>query len=197
VRAVVFEEFGGPEVLKVQDVPRPGPGWGEVVVRVHAVGVERTLDLLTRAGLLPFAQHMPLPHILGAGHVGTVSVLGEQARNAGVGVGDRVAVFPVITCGRCGLCVTCQSEACPNLQVIGVHRPGAYADYTAVPVANVHRVPDDVSDLEACALALDGPLAARQLDLAGVRLVLGCWSTQPPERSGHWWQRWPSTAAPR
>jgi len=165
MKAVVMRAFGGPEVLRVEDVPMPEPGPGEALVRVHAVSVGRLLDLVARAGTHPFAR-IDLPHILGAEHAGVVADIGSGVDT--VAVGERVAVFPVITCGHCDDCLAGHEEACPYLQLVGVQRQGAYAQYTVVPAANLHPIPDDVSFVEASALALSGPVAWLQLDAAGV-----------------------------
>ena len=63
MKAIVMREFGPPEVMRLEDVPTPIPGPGEVLVRVHAVSVNRTLDLAVRAGVYPAA--VTLPHVLG------------------------------------------------------------------------------------------------------------------------------------
>lgn len=165
MRAVVFHEFGEPDVLRVEQVPTPGPAAGEVLVRVGAVSVGRLLDLAARAGTHPYAKFV-LPHILGAEHAGTIAALGEGVDT--VMVGDRVAVFPVLSCGRCPACLDGASEACPSLRIMGVHTPGAYAEYARVPAANVHRVPGGLGPVSAAGLALAGPVAMNQLMQAGV-----------------------------
>jgi NADPH:quinone reductase-like Zn-dependent oxidoreductase len=165
MRAVVFSEFGDPDVLHVDEVPVPMPGKDEVLVRVGAVSVGRLLDLTARAGTHPYARFV-LPHILGAEHAGTVAAVGPGVDDAAVG--DPVAVFPVISCGECAACVEGCSEACPGLQIMGVHQPGAYAEYTRVPVTNVHAVPEGLSPATAAGLALAGPVAQNQLTQAGV-----------------------------
>lgn len=162
--------FGGPGVLQVEEVPVRRPGDGEVLVRVTAVSVGRLLDVTARAGKLSFAQ-IAVPHILGAEHVGVVQRVGGGVD--GVEVGDRVAVFPVIADGSCQMCLDGQDEACPNLEIIGVHRQGAYATYTTVPARQLHRIPAETSDIDACALALAGPVSRRQLDAAGA--APGAW----------------------
>src|SRR6476469_2566863 len=119
--AVVFEEFGAPEVLQMTQLSTPRPGPGEVVVRVAAVSVGRLLDLTARAGTHPYAR-FTLPHVLGADHAGTVAAVG-----AGVGtvsVGDHVAVFPVLSCGHCAACSEGAIEACPEARIMGVHVQG-------------------------------------------------------------------------
>ncbi|WP_233160447.1 quinone oxidoreductase family protein [Actinophytocola xanthii] len=173
--AVVLTGFGGPEVLEVNQVPVPEPGPGEVLVRVRAVSVGRTLDLATRAGRLPFARAVRFPHLLGADHVGEVVASGP-----GVPVtapGQRVVVFPVLSCGRCAGCDQGHQERCGGLELLGVHRQGAYAQYCVVPEAAVLPVPDGVSDREACALALNGAVAHRQLEVSEV--VPGDWLLVP------------------
>jgi NADPH:quinone reductase-like Zn-dependent oxidoreductase len=166
MRAMVFRRFGPPDVLEqaVIDTPRPGPG--EVLVQVAAVSIGRLLDLTARAGRHPYANFQ-LPHILGADHAGIVAALGEGVDS--VRVGDRVAVFPVVTCGTCDLCVEGREEGCTSLSLIGTHRPGAYAQYSVVPARNVHRVPDGITPAVAASLALNGAVAANQLAQAGLR----------------------------
>lgn len=166
MRAVAFARFGSPEVLEPTDWPTPRPGVGEVVVRVAAVSVGRLLDLSARAGTHPYAR-FHLPHILGAEHAGVVAAVGAKVNH--VEVGDRVAVFPVLSCDACEACLAGASEACPGLEILGVHRQGAYAEYSCVPASNVTVVPPDLSPADAAALALAGPVAMHQLTTAGLR----------------------------
>ena len=63
MKAVVIREFGPPEVLRLEEVPTPVPGPGEVLIRVKAVSVNRTLDLVVRSG--KYAMPVRLPHVLG------------------------------------------------------------------------------------------------------------------------------------
>ncbi len=166
MRAVVFRSFGPPDVLEeaVLDTPRPGPG--EVLVQVAAVSIGRLLDLTARAGRHPYARFQ-LPHVLGADHAGVVAALGEGVET--VRVGDRVAVFPVVTCGECAHCAEGHEEACSGLSLVGTHRPGAYAQFCVVPARNVHTVSDGIPPAMAASLALVGPVAANQLAQAGLR----------------------------
>lgn len=177
MKAMVMREFGGPDVLEVQDVSVRRPGPGEALIKVSAVSVGRLLDLAARAGKLPFAR-IAVPHILGAEHVGTVQRLGPELMSPdggadSIAVGDRVAVFPVVADGICPMCLAGREEACPNLEIIGIHRQGAYAAYTTVPVRQLHRLPADIPDVQACALTLAGPVSRRQLDAA--RMQPGAW----------------------
>jgi NADPH:quinone reductase-like Zn-dependent oxidoreductase len=166
MRAMVFREFGAPDVLHTEVVPTPAPGEGEVVVRVAAVSVGRLLDLTARAGTHPYAR-IELPHILGAEHAGTVVVVGPGVRT--VEVGTHVAVFPVVTCGHCDACVDDCREACDGLRIMGVHIPGAYAEYSCVPAENVHAVPEGLDPTTVAGLALAGAVSQNRLAQAGVR----------------------------
>ena len=164
--AVVFEEFGAPEVLQMAQLSTPRPGPGEVVVRVAAVSVGRLLDLTARAGTHPYAR-FTLPHVLGAEHAGTIAAVGAGVD--AVSVGDHVAVFPVLSCGHCAACSEGAIEACPEARIMGVHVQGAYAQYTVVPAENVFRVPDGLDPTASAALALAGPVAQNQFDQAGLQ----------------------------
>jgi NADPH:quinone reductase-like Zn-dependent oxidoreductase len=170
--AVAFDAFGAPDVLTARSVPVPQPGAGEVLIRVASVSVGRLLDLGARAGRHPH-RGFQLPHVLGAEHAGTVAALGAGV--SALGVGDRVAVFPVVDCGACDACRNGMSEACPDLEIIGIHRPGAYAQYCVVPARNVRPLASDtpLTPPQVAALALAGPVAMNQLIRAG--FTRGAW----------------------
>ena len=73
MRAIVVREFGGPEVLKLEEVPDPIPGRGQVLVRVHAAGVN-PYDTYMRTG--NYATRPPLPYTPGADAAGVVEAVG-------------------------------------------------------------------------------------------------------------------------
>ena len=167
MRAIVIHEHGGPEVLQLADLPVPEPGRGEALVRVLAVSVNSFLDIANRRGQVAFARYS-FPHVLGSEHAGEVATLGADA-DAGVAVGDQVVVSNRITCGACANCRAGREEACLELGVIGVTTPGAYAEYSVVPVANLRPLPAGLSHVEASATIVNGPLAQHQLDLADAK----------------------------
>ena len=76
MKAVVFREFGPPGVMRIEEVPTPVAGAGEVVIEVHAVSVNRTLDLILRSG--KYAKKITLPHVLGADPSGIIVGLGPD-----------------------------------------------------------------------------------------------------------------------
>jgi NADPH:quinone reductase len=85
MKAILVREFGGPEVLKLEDIPKPTPGAGEVLVRIHAAGVN-PYDTYMRAGT--YSQKPPLPYTPGSDGAGVVEAVSENFRK--VKPGDRV-----------------------------------------------------------------------------------------------------------
>ena len=159
MNAIVFKEFGGPEVLHYEDVSIPKPAPGEVVLRVYSVSVNRTLDLVVRAGKYPVKIQMP--HVLGVDPAGEIVEIGEGVD--GFEIGDRAAVVSFIACRRCKQCLKGEEACCVASQHIGLHRWGGYADYVAVPAANAFKLPDNVSYAHGSVIARHFPMAFNQL----------------------------------
>lgn len=136
MRAVVFEQ---PGECAVSDVPDPSPRPEEVVVRVGACGVCGT-DIHIADGEFP---PTPYPIIPGHEFAGEVVALGGRT-GPDIEVGQRVAVDPSLFCGRCGPCRSGRGNLCENWAAIGDTVDGAFAQYVAVPAANVYRLDDGV-----------------------------------------------------
>ena len=166
MRAIVIRRHGGPEVLEPTDLPRPEPAAGEALVRVAAVSVNAFLDVSNRAGAVPFARY-DFPHDLDSEPTGRVEAYGPAA-DGPVPVGTDVVVRNTVFCGECDMCAAGTAEACRALGIIGVTRPGAYAEYTTVPVANLRALPAGCSPVDATAMAVNGPLGYGQLRSAGL-----------------------------
>jgi NADPH:quinone reductase-like Zn-dependent oxidoreductase len=146
VKAVVFDSFGGPEVLRYDEVPDPVPGAGDVVVDVEFAALNH-VDIDVREGLSRF--DFALPHILGIEGAGVVSELGPGV--VGLSVGDRVAVSYVRTCGRCEWCARGQDNLCENRKLFGEHIPGSYAQRMVAPASHCLPLPDSLSTADAAA----------------------------------------------
>src|SRR5207244_6963655 len=162
--ASVIHKFGPADVLKIEDAAPPKPAEGEVLVRVHAVRVGGLLDIGTRAGRNPFAR-LAFPHILGADFAGDVAEVGEGVSD--LKPGDRVAVSPFVACGKCPACQAGRDYGCPSAQLIGVQRPGSYAELVSAPAQVVRRIPDAVTYEQAAAMALSVPGAVTHSSLVG------------------------------
>ncbi len=149
MKAIVFDRFGGPEVLEAREMPDPAPQPGEVIIRVRACGINH-LDLWVRAGLPGLEPEMP--HILGNDVVGEVSELG-----AGVtapAIGERVWVHPTLSCGECAACLAGDDNLCRHYDVLGRHRNGGYAERVAVPARNCLPYPGELPFEQAAAMPL-------------------------------------------
>jgi NADPH:quinone reductase-like Zn-dependent oxidoreductase len=164
MRAVAITAFGGLDHLEIVEIPTPAPAAGEVLVSVRSVAANRT-DLFTMQGHA--AVRTTLPHIPGLDPAGVIAVVGEGV--AGLAVGDRVVVKPSTSCGQCDYCVSGADDACPDQQLIGVHRPGAMAEYVAVPAKSTFKIGDHIGFAEATAVSHSFPVALTMVrDRAGV-----------------------------
>jgi NADPH:quinone reductase-like Zn-dependent oxidoreductase len=147
VKAVRFHEFGGIEVLRVEEVDDPQPGPGVVLVRIRASGLNH-LDVDVRDGVSRFP--VELPHTLGIELAGDVEALGEGVE--GWAVGDRVNPYIMDTCGECRYCATGRQSLCLTPGFISFVTGGAYAERVVVKARNLIRIPDSVSYEDAAAL---------------------------------------------
>lgn len=157
MRAAIFHEHGGPEVVRLEEIPRPVPGPGEVLLEVRAAALNH-LDLWVRRGL-PIETTMP--HVGGTDVAGVVAERGPGVE--GVEPGERVVVNPSLSCGRCRACAAGEVSLCPDYRILGEHTNGGFAEYVAVPASGVHRIPDHLSFEEAAALPISYQTAWRAL----------------------------------
>jgi len=135
--------------LWIEDVPRPAPGDGEVLIRVHKTSICGT-DLHIHRWDAWAQATIPVPMVIGHEFVGEITELG--ARVDGLQVGQRVAGEGHITCGHCRNCKGGRREFCHNHISVGVTRQGAFADYVVLPAQNVFVVPAHISDDVAAVL---------------------------------------------
>ncbi|HEX5785868.1 MAG TPA: zinc-binding alcohol dehydrogenase family protein [Burkholderiaceae bacterium] len=155
-----------PRDLVAQHSDKPVRQPGEVLIRVRRVGVCGT-DLHIFTGHQPYLSY---PRVMGHEFSGTVD---EADADAGLNVGDRVYVMPYLSCGRCVACRQGKTNCCTHIQVLGVHRDGAMAEYLSVPQAFVHKAEgislDQAAMLEFLAI---GAHAVRRGDVAAGQRVL-------------------------
>ncbi|MFZ1240968.1 MAG: zinc-binding dehydrogenase [Anaerolineae bacterium] len=147
MKAVVFYEHGGPEVLQYrEDIPVPEIGADDVLVKVRYAALNR-LDNFVRRGWA--GLQLKMPHILGSDGAGTLAALGERV--SGWQIGQRVTYNPTLWCGKCAYCVAGEHPYCDEFAMLGEHAPGNYAEYVRVPARNLLAVPDDADLLAAAA----------------------------------------------
>jgi NADPH:quinone reductase-like Zn-dependent oxidoreductase len=149
VKAVVFEQHGGPEVLEHRaDVPEPAPGFGQVRVRVRAASVN-FLDVWTRRGL-PYKIEMP--HILGNDAAGVIDAVGEGVTH--LNAGDEVVLSPGAGCNHCRACLEGDDMLCLQYDLFGLRKQGSYAEFMVAPARNVFPKPARLSFEEAASMPL-------------------------------------------
>jgi NADPH:quinone reductase-like Zn-dependent oxidoreductase len=149
MKAVIFAQHGGPEVLEFTEVADPQIKANEVLIEVRACALNH-LDLWVRGGL-PGIK-IPLPHILGNDVAGVVREVGELV--TWVKTGDEVMVQPGVSCGHCAECLAGRDNMCPEYDIIGSGRDGGYAELLVVPGVNVIPKPKNLTWPEAATLPL-------------------------------------------
>lgn len=145
MKAIVIREFGPPDVLRLEEVPTPEPGPGEVLIKVHAVSVNRTLDTLVRAG--KYSRRVTLPLVPGVDPSGVVAKLGAGVTQRKIG--DRVVTQ---------LRVREPTATEPPL-LMGVHTWGGYAEYVKAAADTLVTVPDGIDFPTATVVARHAPTA--------------------------------------
>lgn len=141
MKALLYSETGGPEVLRYTAVEDPAPGANDVVIRVEATALNH-LDIVQRNGwfLMP---GFTLPHIAGMDVVGVVEHVGNEVDD--VRIGDRVVVDPSLSEVPLGSKLTGMGDLYGELGVIGGTVAGGYAELCLAPATHVHPVPDAMS----------------------------------------------------
>jgi NADPH:quinone reductase-like Zn-dependent oxidoreductase len=149
MKAVIFAQHGGPDVLEFAEVADPQIKANEVLVEVRACALNH-LDVWVRGGL-PGIK-IPLPHILGNDIAGVVREVGELV--TWTKPGREVMVHPGLSCGHCIECLAGRDNMCEEYDIIGYRRDGGYAELLSVPGVNVIPKPKNLSWPEAAALPL-------------------------------------------
>lgn len=139
MRAVRIHAHGGPDVLRLEDVPEPVPGPDDLLVRLRATSVNHR-DIWIRRGHPHPAYHVGLPAVLGIDVCGDVEAVGSSVD--GFEPGDRVTANPYMHCGRCRYCLEGRFQLCPRFEVYH----GTYAELFLVPSRFAVRVDPAVPD---------------------------------------------------
>lgn len=161
MKAAVFSEFGGPEVVKIEDVEVPEPGPGEVRLAVRAAAMNH-LDLWIRRGL---PIEITMPHIGGSDVAGVVEEVGPGVED--VPPGTRVVVDPSLGYEWYRGVPGGPDLPDPEFRIVGEHTQGGFAERCVVPAANLLQIPDHVSFRDAAAASLVSVTAWRALMVRG------------------------------
>ena len=148
MKAVRIHEYGGPEVLKYEDIEMPVPRANEVLIRVKACALNH-LDLWIRQGL---PRVKSLPHILGSDISGEVVAAGELCWR--VKPGQRVLLSPGLSCRQCEFCVSGRDNQCAQYTLFGAGVPGGNREYMTAPEYTAIPIPDSLSFEDAAAAPL-------------------------------------------
>jgi alcohol dehydrogenase len=168
MKAVVFEQHGGTDVLSYTDIPEPEPGPYEVLIEVKAAGANFN-DIWARRGMP--GMKVIFPHVSGSDVSGVVAALGSEVTGTGFGssslqAGDEVVVHPGLSCRTCDFCVTGQEFFCRQFRIWGFQsgpNDGGHSEFVTMPAVNVLPKPSNLSHEEAASMPLVLETAWRML----------------------------------
>ncbi len=152
-----LHETAGPESYRLEEVPDPEPGPGQVLIRLRTAALNH-LDIWVSRGLP--APHS-FPHVAGGDGAGIIEAVGPGVES--VAVGDEVVIDPSLSCGECPSCLSGNSTACRRFGILGEHAWGTLAELVVVPAANVLPKPAQLTWEEAGSYGLVTGTAHRML----------------------------------
>ncbi|MDN2656554.1 L-threonine 3-dehydrogenase [Cobetia sp. 14N.309.X.WAT.E.A4] len=134
---------------------KPEPGIWMTETAVPEIGHNDVLIKIRKTAICGTDMHIyqwdewsqatvPVPMVTGHEYAGEIVALGSEVR--GYEIGDRVSGEGHITCGHCRNCRAGRRHLCRNTEGVGVNRPGAFAEYLALPAYNLFKLPDEISD---------------------------------------------------
>ena len=149
--------YTGPNEVRLEERPYPEIADGEAIVRIEAAGI---------CGSDMHAYHGRDPRrrpglVLGHEFAGTV----VESRDDSIAVGDRVSGNPSATCGACDNCMQGRSNLCLDRTMVGMTRPGAFAEYMSIPASSLIRLPGDMP-IDAAALTEPAATALHAINLS-------------------------------
>ena len=151
------------EPLELQDIPKPLPSEGEILVKVSTCGVCHT-ELDEIEGRTPPSR---FPMVLGHQVVGRVEKTGKDASR--FSIGDRIGIAWIYSsCGTCDYCLSGKENLCESFKATGRDANGGYAEYITIPEDFAFKIPDTFSDMEAAPLLCAGAIGYRSLKLTGL-----------------------------
>lgn len=149
MKALVFEEHGSIENLKLLNMPEPKAKSNNVLIKLSSSALNH-LDLFVLKGWK--GLDLKFPHICGADGTGTVVEVGEDV--VGFKTGDEVVINPGISCMRCDFCLQGEHSLCKDFGILGEHFSGTFAEYISVPFYNLELAPNHLDKNERAAFPL-------------------------------------------
>ncbi len=157
MKAAIIRRHGEVDAVEAGAVPEPAAKPNEVVLDVRAASLNH-LDIWVRKG---GRAKLSFPHVLGSDAAGVVAAVGPGVAN--VRAGDEVVVVPGLSCGVCEACGRGEHSECASFGIIGLSRPGVFAEKAVVPAANLLPKPKGLTWEEAAALGIAYGTAWRML----------------------------------
>ncbi len=151
-----------PNVAKTENIEEPLCGQDEALIRVHSAGICGT-DLAIFVGKHPRAK---APLVMGHEFAGEIVEIKSSEIDSEVTVGDKVTVYPLLSCGHCWACKNGVSHVCRDLKLIGIDRDGAFAEYVNVPLDLILKFPEDLT-YDQGALIEPLAVAVHAMEMAG------------------------------
>jgi len=158
MKAVVIQQHGGLDRVKIDRVSQPEPTEDEVILKVRSAGLNH-LDIWVREGRPGLKVSMP--HVMGSDASGVVTAVGANVKN--VNIGDEVILNPGLSCGSCEYCNRGEQSECISFGIVGMTRQGTFAEQVAVPARNVFPKPSHMNFDEAGTFVLSYLTAWRML----------------------------------
>lgn len=147
MKSIRIHQFGGPQVLMIEDLPEPQPKSDEVQVTIKASGLNH-LDVWIRQGALK----LPLPLTPGADGAGIITKIGSKVRQ--FKIGDPVVINPGFGCGRCRACQSGNEVLCLRYEIYGEHCDGTHRQMICLPEDRVIPISPTLSFDQAAAFPL-------------------------------------------
>ncbi|MGO9332706.1 MAG: alcohol dehydrogenase catalytic domain-containing protein [Acidimicrobiales bacterium] len=169
MKAMVLESLAPLErsPLQLRERAEPTPGFGQIVIRVHACGVCRSQLHMIEGEWAGRGVPAILPIVPGHEIVGSIVELGPGVQ--GLAPGRRVGVQPLWSCcGRCAYCLTARENLCANKEMAGETIDGGFAEYMLATAEHVYPVPENLGDAEAAPLFCPGLAAYGAVAKAGL-----------------------------
>ena len=166
MKAAILREFKKP--LAIEEVERPKPGAGEILIKVEACGVCHSDLHVADGDWAQLARIVKRPLILGHEIAGRVVEKGAAVQE--LQIGDRIGV-PWIhwTCGECEFCREGNENLCPKQKITGVTVDGGYAEFVKAPASHAAKIPNSLSSVDAAPLFCAGVTVYRALKYAKIK----------------------------